>query len=256
VCNDRLPRDSAPLNGRPTVVALVLGPKNRARLRVALSDQAEVQFCDVRSELVPLIAATFATAVFAEARDRNGENVSVVVGALRARYPSIPVIAYVPNEHTPARDILAMARAGVNDLILAGIDDVGFALGAALSSALSSAVDVWHLPNQFGNSEPNAIVTRPAPDPVSPIARPPGMLLDSIAEFLCSRRTYTEVFVQVIGDLREEHAAALAEGRIWKARWVRVRATLGFAEAMLKVAPIFRQVARWISGLGGPGSKE
>src|SRR6185503_16551740 len=35
-------------------------------------------------------------------------------------------------------DILAMARAGVHDLVRIGFDDVGFALGAALASATAS----------------------------------------------------------------------------------------------------------------------
>jgi AraC-like DNA-binding protein len=126
------------LTGRLTVVALVVGPRCRARVRGALAGRAEINFCDLRSELLPLAAATGASAAIVEPRDRNGDDASETVTALRAGMPSVPVIAYVADERTTSGDILAMARAGVHDLVRAGFDDVGFALGAALASATAA----------------------------------------------------------------------------------------------------------------------
>jgi AraC-like DNA-binding protein len=120
------------------VVALVIGTKCRARIRGALAGRADVRFCDLRGELAPLASSVGASAILAEPRDRAGADVSDVIAALRAGMPSVPVIAYVGDDRVASGDILAMARAGVHDLVRSGFDDVGFALGAALASATAS----------------------------------------------------------------------------------------------------------------------
>ena len=117
------------------VVALVIGNKCRARVRGALTGRADVRFCDLRGDVLPLAAATGASAILVEPRDRAGEDVSSVVAAARTGMPSVPVIAYIADTTTSSGDILALARAGVHDLVRAGFDDVGFALGAALANA-------------------------------------------------------------------------------------------------------------------------
>ena len=126
------------MTARLIVVALVIGTKCRARVRGALAGRADVRFCELRSELVPLATAAHASAILAEPRDRAGDDVSDMIAALRAGMPSVPVIAYVADDRTASGDILAMARAGVHDLVRSGFDDVGFALGAALASATAA----------------------------------------------------------------------------------------------------------------------
>jgi AraC-like DNA-binding protein len=126
------------LTTRPAVVALVIGPKLRARVCGALAARADVHFCDLRAQLLPLAAGTRASAIIAEPRDRHREDVSTVVAAVRGGLPSVPVIAYIADRDTSAGDILAMARAGVHDLVRVGVDDMGFALGAALANATAS----------------------------------------------------------------------------------------------------------------------
>jgi AraC-like DNA-binding protein len=128
------------LTTRLVVVALVIGPKVRARIRGALAGRADVHFCELRAQLLPMAAATQASAIIAEPRDRDGEDVSTAVAAARGGLPSVPVIAYVAEGDTSSCDILAMARAGVHDLVRAGFDDVGFALGVALASATANCV--------------------------------------------------------------------------------------------------------------------
>jgi AraC-like DNA-binding protein len=126
------------VTGRLTVVALVIGPTCRARIRGALAGRADVHFCERRGDLLPLAVATQASAIIAEPRDREREDVSSAIAAVRAGLPSVPVIAYVAAGDATSGDILAMARAGVHDLVRTGFDDVGFALGTALASATAS----------------------------------------------------------------------------------------------------------------------
>ena len=123
---------------RLIVVALVIGPACRARIRGALAGRADVRFCERRGELLSLAAATQASAIIAEPRDRLGDEVSAVISSIRSGLPSVPVIAYVADDRATSSDILAMARAGVHDLVRKGFDDVGFALGTALASATAS----------------------------------------------------------------------------------------------------------------------
>ena len=135
---DHVPRGS-PLTGPLVVVGLVLGPRARAQVRGALSGRADVRFCELRSELIPLAASEYASAVIVEPRDRDGADASEVVVALRSGMPSVAVIAYIADDRATSGDILAMARAGVHDLVRAGVDDVGFALGAALANATAAS---------------------------------------------------------------------------------------------------------------------
>ena len=120
------------------VVALVVGAKCRARIRGGVVGRADVRFCDLRGELVALAATAHASCVIAEPRDRAGEDVSPAVSALRAGMPSVPVIAYFADDHVSSGDILAMARAGVHDLVRAGFDDVSGALRTVLASATAA----------------------------------------------------------------------------------------------------------------------
>lgn len=126
------------MTARLTVVALVIGPACRARIRGALADRGDVHFCELRGELLSRATATNASAIIAEPRDREREDVSSAIAAIRAGLPSVPVIAYIADRSATSGDILAMARAGVHDLVRAGFDDVGFALGTALASATAS----------------------------------------------------------------------------------------------------------------------
>lgn len=116
----------------------MVGTKCRARVRGALAGRADVHFCELRADLLPLAATQRASAIIAEPRDRDGDDVSAAIASIRTGMPSVPVIAYIADEHATSGDILAMARAGVHDLVRAGFDDVGFALGAALASASAS----------------------------------------------------------------------------------------------------------------------
>ena len=128
------------LTHRLTVVALIVGLRCRARITGALAGRADVRFCEFRGELLHLAAAAHASAVIAEPRDRAGDDVSPAIATIRTGLPSVPVIAYIADGHATSGDILAMARAGVHDLVRSGFDDVGYALSAALASATAACV--------------------------------------------------------------------------------------------------------------------
>ena len=70
------------------------------------------------------------------------------------------------------------------------------------------------------------------------VVAPPGHRLLRFAEFAFSRRSYLLVFEPVISDLRREYLEALAAGRRWKARWVRLRGTWAFWSAVAALLPL------------------
>jgi hypothetical protein len=93
------------------------------------------------------------------------------------------------------------------------------------------------------------------PGPATRIHAPPGMWLDRLAEFLFRRKTYEEVFVQLIADLRAEHACALSEGRTTRAVWLRLCYGVAFAEAVIRKAPVLESIANWLGGALGKTAK-
>jgi hypothetical protein len=60
------------------------------------------------------------------------------------------------------------------------------------------------------------------------IYRPPGSTLHSLSDFFCSPKTMERVVQPILSDLESEYCMALAEGRIWKARWICVRGYISF----------------------------
>jgi hypothetical protein len=63
---------------------------------------------------------------------------------------------------------------------------------------------------------------------VKQITRPPGTFLDRLAEFVCTKRTYEHVLRTAISDMQWEYFEALAAGRKWKSRWIRLRGYWAF----------------------------
>ena len=64
------------------------------------------------------------------------------------------------------------------------------------------------------------------------ISRPPGSLLNNIAEFLCSPKTLDRVVNPILSDMQVEYCEALAAGRDAKANWVRMRGYWAFFKAL------------------------
>jgi hypothetical protein len=85
----------------------------------------------------------------------------------------------------------------------------------------------------------------------STIQFPPGIRLHLFALRWFSPRTAEEILIPVISDMQEQHAAALAEGDLTKARWVCVRGRLVFCShliahvASIVVTPLRPLVDLW-----------
>jgi RNA polymerase sigma-70 factor (ECF subfamily) len=95
-------------------------------------------------------------------------------------------------------------------------------------------VDAREIPNarQIPNTERGSISERdssaeqvPCANPQEPIhtATPPGAVLYSMAESICSKRTMEEIVTPLLADMQFEHSAAFSDGQKWEAGWIRVR---------------------------------
>jgi AraC-like DNA-binding protein len=123
-----------------TIAALVHDSAARARLRGAVRSYAKLAFCDDPQELASAVADGAATAIITEWRDGNGGTVESAVRAMRSEYPNIPVLAYAPLTPEGAHDMLAAARAGAVDVIIANFDDIGITLGRRLAAAQATTL--------------------------------------------------------------------------------------------------------------------
>lgn len=117
------------------VAALVWDAASQARLRDALRGQATLRFCERQSELLTLVENNLASVVVLDTRERDGQSTLPVVRQLRDAFPSVPVVLYFAISPDTSRDVLAFARAGVNDLVLRDVDDLRYSLRSALSAA-------------------------------------------------------------------------------------------------------------------------
>ena len=117
------------------VVALLVGREAEARIRGGLRGRADVHVVDTCRALVSRLREGPAAAVIVEPRDGEGVSTAPTVRRLRGEFPLVPVLAYCPFTQPDARDLLAVAQAGVSGLLVRGVDDAGFALDSALASA-------------------------------------------------------------------------------------------------------------------------
>lgn len=117
------------------IAALILESSARARLHEALRGQAVVRFCERVSELTTLLENGLASIAVVDLRDADGQSTLATVRYAREQFPSIPVVLYCPITPETSRDVLDFARAGVNDLILRGVDDLRLTLRSAMATA-------------------------------------------------------------------------------------------------------------------------
>lgn len=117
------------------VGALVWDPSSRARLQDALRGQASARFCARQQELLTLLENNLASVVVLDMRDQEGNSTLGAVRHIRAAFPSVPVVLYWSLAPDTSRDMLEFARAGVNHLVLKGVDDIRISLRSALSDA-------------------------------------------------------------------------------------------------------------------------
>jgi AraC-like DNA-binding protein len=119
----------------PCVAALVVNRQARARIRDAIPAATPVEIYERAADLLDAVRSGSVLFVILEPRDAAGTLTDAVARVICEGYPTVPVIAYGAPSPFASRDILALARAGVHELVLRGLDDVGIALRAALASA-------------------------------------------------------------------------------------------------------------------------
>ena len=117
------------------VVALLRDRGARARVQEALRGHGALEFCERSADVASAVRSGDVTAVLVEPQDGGGASTIPLVASLRAGFPGVAVIAYCDHRNASSADILAMARAGVNELAFRGTDDVRIALTAVLTSA-------------------------------------------------------------------------------------------------------------------------
>lgn len=74
--------------------------------------------------------------------------------------------------------------------------------------------------------------------------RAPGYRFHRLAEFLYCRRTMERVFDPMLADMLDEYLEALANGRLWKARWIRFRyyLDLGRVVGLKSIVDVVKEV--------------
>lgn len=108
--------------GPAVVTALVVGPRERARVQDALKGRRLLlQLAMKADELRDLVANVDETSLYAvlvEPRDRDGTPTVPLVRALVAERPSVPVIALCDAAAGLSRELLDLARAGAHEVVV------------------------------------------------------------------------------------------------------------------------------------------
>lgn len=144
--------------------------------------------------------------------------------------------------------LLTLAALGFNMLVFSSSGKTAFSILAANGAALASTIaglslrvfmrrfrdecEVVHSGNlreSWGRHEDGT-------DSIK-IHDPPGFRLLAFAGFIFTTKIYSEVLEPTIRDLQDEHIAALAQGRIGKARWVKLRGYFSFWSAVIALVP-------------------
>lgn len=83
-----------------------------------------------------------------------------------------------------------------------------------------------------------------------PVSGPPGALLNGLAEFLGSSKTYRECLQPAIADMQHEYFEALAAGRTMKAGWIRFRGCCAFWNTwgLTVVVNTFKVITKFMAG--------
>jgi AraC-like DNA-binding protein len=119
------------------VAALLRDPEARARVTDALRGQAEVYCCRFVHDLDARIRTRPPPpdALVLTPWDGGGADVTPLVHALRRDYPEMPMAVLAPLTPHATRQVVALARAGIDEVILREHDDVGVSLRALLRRA-------------------------------------------------------------------------------------------------------------------------
>ncbi len=122
------------------IVAWVADRGARERLRGAVRDGTRLRFVDAPGDVRAQLQAGWVRLVVVEPSVREARTALALVEELRLAFPSVPIVAYCQPRPEMPPVMLDLARAGVADLVLAGIDDDRHRLTALLTQASRRAV--------------------------------------------------------------------------------------------------------------------
>ena len=132
----------APISSvHPRIAALVLGRLDRARLQDATRGRALLEQVETVGALEHLVARSVprVAAVIAEPFDAQRTPTAPLLARLRAEYPGVALIGYCQPGHKHTSEILALARAGVHELVFRGVDDTAATFQQTLARASQSS---------------------------------------------------------------------------------------------------------------------
>lgn len=127
---------------------MVLDPADRWRLIDIFRDRAVVSFvrtiAELREQLETAELSHDVAAVLVEPFDIDGAYAAPIISRHRARLVGVPIIAYCVKGIEHSQELLALARAGIDEVIFHGDELSRLTLGEALAAASqsSAAADV------------------------------------------------------------------------------------------------------------------
>jgi AraC-like DNA-binding protein len=117
------------------LAALLRDPEARARVIDALRGEGEVYTCRFACDLPARMRTRPPDALILTPVDEAGTDVAPMVRALRRDYPAMPMAVLAPLTPQATGHVVELARAGIDEVILRGHDDVGVSVRALLSRA-------------------------------------------------------------------------------------------------------------------------
>ena len=122
------------------MAVLVASVESRTRILSSVRGMTDVELCERCEELMPVLRRTLVDAVLVEPWDSHGVAASMTVRELRGAFPSVPVIMYCRLDHQSMREIVELTRAGADELVLRGVDDVrGVLQGLLVATSIRRA---------------------------------------------------------------------------------------------------------------------
>ena len=117
------------------IAALVIDRGCRERIRLGLRGYASVHFAESREAMLEILARTTVAAAILEPWDFESVSTEETVHQIRRRFVHLPLLLYMDCSPDAVRRVLALAKAGADNVILRHIDDVGTSLRKALAKA-------------------------------------------------------------------------------------------------------------------------
>jgi hypothetical protein len=141
---------TVPSGASPLIAAWVTDAIARQRLTAAVAEGLPrrtrgpvILWCDSADELVAAVAQHDAMAAIIEigggdAGAGGTSRLGEMTRTLRSGHPSVPVLIYAPLTAAASRTIVALAQAGITNVIIAGHDDLNHAVRPILDASASA----------------------------------------------------------------------------------------------------------------------